>query len=191
MVNRLAGEVWKEVDFGEHKPKLRYAVSNIGRVISYREKLDDGKMIKGKNMTGFRVVDCTANGKRTGHLVHRWVAKQFCERPSENHNWVIHLDFNKANNQAQNLRWVDKAEWEAHQDHNPKVIRARANQANKPKPTKGHKLNSDIVAIIKKKIFDPDRKTRLKMIAKQYGISEMQLYRIKNGENWSHVAPAA
>jgi len=27
----------------------------------------------------------------------------------------------------------------------------------------------------------------MKMIAKQFGISEMQLYRIKTGENWGSV----
>ena len=27
----------------------------------------------------------------------------------------------------------------------------------------------------------------MRLIAKQFGISEMQLYRIKSGENWSHV----
>jgi len=27
----------------------------------------------------------------------------------------------------------------------------------------------------------------LKMIAKQFGISTMQLHRIKTGENWGHV----
>ena len=41
--------------------------------------------------------------------------------------------------------------------------------------------------MIKKKIFDPQRKTRMKIIAKRFGISEMQLYRIKSGENWSSV----
>jgi hypothetical protein len=35
--------------------------------------------------------------------------------------------------------------------------------------------------------MDPNRKTRLKLIAKQFGISEMQLYRIKSGENWGHI----
>ena len=33
-----------------------------------------------------------------------------------------------------------------------------------------------------------NRKTRLKMIAKQFGISEMQVHRIKTGENWSYVS---
>ena len=27
----------------------------------------------------------------------------------------------------------------------------------------------------------------MRIIAKQFGISEMQLYRIKSGENWGHV----
>ena len=31
------------------------------------------------------------------------------------------------------------------------------------------------------------RKTRLKIIAKRFGVSEMQLHRIKTGENWGHV----
>jgi predicted DNA binding protein len=51
----------------------------------------------------------------------------------------------------------------------------------------GAKLTESKVRLLKKKIFDPNRKTRLKMLAKQFGISEMQLYRIKSGENWGHV----
>jgi DNA-binding Xre family transcriptional regulator len=40
---------------------------------------------------------------------------------------------------------------------------------------------------LKKLISDPNRKTRLKMLAKQFGISEMQVSRIKSGENWGHI----
>jgi hypothetical protein len=29
----------------------------------------------------------------------------------------------------------------------------------------------------------------MKQIADHFGISEMQLYRIKSGENWGHVKP--
>jgi Mor family transcriptional regulator len=28
---------------------------------------------------------------------------------------------------------------------------------------------------------------KIKVLAKQYGVSEMQIYRIKSGENWSHI----
>ena len=39
---------------------------------------------------------------------------------------------------------------------------------------------------IKRLLDKPGRKT-MKQIAEQFSISEMQLYRIKSGENWSHV----
>ena len=68
----------------------------------------------------------------------------------------------------------------------PYVKKARELRLLK-KPQKGQKLNSTQVMLLKKKIFDPNRKTRLKILAKQFGISEMQLYRIKSGENWSHI----
>jgi DNA invertase Pin-like site-specific DNA recombinase len=51
----------------------------------------------------------------------------------------------------------------------------------------GHKLTANKVKFIKKRLADPNRTIRLKMLAKQFGISEMQLYRIKRGENWGHI----
>jgi hypothetical protein len=40
---------------------------------------------------------------------------------------------------------------------------------------------------LKKILNDPNRRTRLKIIAKRFGVTTMQLRRIKTGENWSHV----
>ena len=51
------------------------------------------------------------------------------------------------------------------------------------------KLTETQVKLIKRKINDPNRKTRMKIIAKRYGVSVMQLYRIKSGENWGSVTP--
>ena len=93
---------------------------------------------------------------------------------------MIHLDFDKLNNKASNLKWVNKTEMFLHHKKNPKKI-ARKGKVTSSKLTEGR------VRLIKKKIFDPNRKTRMRLIAKQFGISEMQLYRIKSGENWSHV----
>ena len=39
----------------------------------------------------------------------------------------------------------------------------------------------------RKKLLDPNRRTRLKVLAKQFGVSEMQLHRIKTGENWGDL----
>jgi hypothetical protein len=41
--------------------------------------------------------------------------------------------------------------------------------------------------VLKKKLLDPNRKTRIRILAKQFGVSEMQLYRIKSGENWGDI----
>jgi len=36
-------------------------------------------------------------------------------------------------------------------------------------------------------IWDPKRKLSLKKIAEKFGVSEMQIYRIKTGQFWFHV----
>ena len=53
--------------------------------------------------------------------------------------------------------------------------------------TDGPKLTITRVKHLKKILNDPERKTRLKILAKQLGISEMQVSRIKRGENWGHI----
>ena len=55
------------------------------------------------------------------------------------------------------------------------------------KITPSAKLTETQVIRLKKKLFDPNRRTRLKILAKQFGVSEMQLHRIKTGENWGHI----
>jgi len=41
--------------------------------------------------------------------------------------------------------------------------------------------------LLKKILLDPTRKTRMKILARQFGVSEMTLYRIKSGKNWGHI----
>jgi hypothetical protein len=47
------------------------------------------------------------------------------------------------------------------------------------------KLKESQVKMIKKKL--QAGKSTLKTIAQQFGITDMQVHRIKTGENWSHV----
>jgi hypothetical protein len=77
---------------------------------------------------------------------------------------------------------------DAHQTKNPglKEQIKRLHEHNK-KSKNGYKLTEAKVKILKRKLLDPNRKTRVKMLARQFGVSEMQLYRIKIGENWGHV----
>ena len=102
----------------------------------------------------------------------------FCNRPSKKHSFVIHLDHKKENNKSKNLKWVTHPTQIEHAKKDPAFLAQL-------KPTVGKKLNASKVMMIKKKL--KAGKTTMKVLAKQYGISEMQLYRIKSGENWSHI----
>jgi AraC-like DNA-binding protein len=73
---------------------------------------------------------------------------------------------------------------ELHQQKSPAVLAYRSLNRKQ-----GHKLTDVTVKRIKQLIFDKKRVRTMKQIAAQFGISEMQLYRIKSGENWSHVKP--
>jgi hypothetical protein len=75
----------------------------------------------------------------------------------------------------------------AHRKQSPYMIKAKINQREHKIKSDGRKLTVTKVMHLKKLIFDPKRKTRLKMLAKQFGISEMQVSRIKSGENWGHI----
>lgn len=194
MIKSYWEEEWKLVDLGKDKLRNKYSVSNYGRIASYPKELEKGKLLKGSLVDGYPVfrykqfykTELGTVVKNKQMFVHKLVAEYFSVRPSEDHKYVIHLDYNKMNNHVSNLKWSTKREMELHQQRNPNVLKAREERKNR-KPYKGHKLNATQVKRLKKKIFDPNRKTRLKILAKQFGISEMQLYRIKSGENWSHV----
>lgn len=180
------GEEWKELELKADALRYRYAVSSFGRIISFKEKISEGRLLKGGMLGGYPTFVCRPFGKSRTFYIHKLVAELFLTEKRPDETYVIHLDFNKKNNHVNNLRWASKDAMEAHQQNSPFVIKSRE-MRKLIKPTKGHKLTSTDVMRIKRKIFDPNRKTRLKMIAKQFGISEMQLYRIKSGENWSHI----
>jgi len=186
MVTLFWNEKWKEIKFEDGALKKRYAISNYGRIISYSESISDGSLIKGGNLRGYATLPVRPFGKSKTFYIHKLVAQYFIEKEVKDATFVIHLDYNKSNNYIDNLKWCTKDEVFEHQQYNPIVLQAREKQKGR-KTVQGHKLTSTEVIRLKKKIFDPKRKSRLKIIAKQFGISEMQLYRIKSGENWAHI----
>lgn len=186
MIKFQKNEEWKDLPFDKKVLRNNYAISNHGRVASYRDKIREGKILRGGQLGGYPTLNIRPGGHSQTYYVHKLVADAFLPKPKKTDRYVIHLDYNKENNHATNLKWATKEQMIAHQQNNPFVIEGRKKRRNR-KPQKGHKLTATQVRFIKKKIFDPNRKTRMKMIAKQFGISEMQLYRIKNGENWAHV----
>ena len=118
-------------------------------------------------------------------MIHRLVAAYFLPAPRPDQTIVAHIDYNKLNNSVTNLRWMNQEEHSLHQSKNPKVIAEKKWRKYKQKPrAKGMKLTSSQVIHIKLQLR---RKKPAKQIARQFGISEMQVWRIKSGENWSSV----
>jgi hypothetical protein len=190
MIRFYVSEKWKE--FKVHNfLQLRYAVSNYGRLISFTDKIENGRLLKGSKVDGYPVLayKVTVKGK-TKHIklfIHKLVAEHFLKKRSEEHIFVIHIDRHRSNNSHENLKWVTKQEVLEHNRASPFILAARKKLIQFNKQRDGAKLTSTKVMLLKKKLKDPDRKTRLKILAKQFGISEMQLYRIKSGENWGHI----
>ena len=130
--------------------------------------------------------------ERTIHyhsLTHRLVANYFLSSPSSKKTIVAHLDFDKLNNDVKNLKWMTPEENYAHQQKSPYVIEERERRiAYGSVTSKNMKLTVTKVMLLKK-MLNEGRKT-VTNLAKQFKVSDMQIIRIRRGENWSFV-PAA
>jgi hypothetical protein len=191
MIKLLRGEIFKNLILKDEL-KSNYVISNYGRIVSYKEDIFSGIELNGSITNGFRVFNYSKyiNGKRKSvtHLYSRLVASHFLPEPaSELHQFVMHLDHNKLNNHVSNLKWATQDEVVQHNKSNPLVIQGRAKTIAHNIKADGRKLTSTQVIRIKKMLQRQDNKTRLVMIAKQFNITTQQLYRIKTGENWSHI----
>jgi hypothetical protein len=190
MVDSFPREIWKVLKL-ESKSGQKYAVSNFGRIVSFTNSISTGRLLKCGEVKGYKVFrnsqEINEKMVSKGFFLHKLVAEQFLlNKKNENQTYVIHLDYVKSNNHIENLRWASKEEMELHQSNNPIVIqdRKRLREFNR---LHTYKLSEAKVKVLKRKLSDPNRKTRIKMLARKFGVSEMQLYRIKTGENWGHV----
>lgn len=187
MIKILKGEQWKHVkSLDKYGFTKKYAVSNLGRFASYHQNiLQDGTLLKGSMLEGYNVIRMRVKQKSKTFMIHHFVAECFCKKKSNQHNKVIHLNYNKADNRASNLQYVTYRQMLAHHKQNPAIMAARSKKSFGE--TKGHKLTASKVLQIKKLLNNPKRKLLMKEIAANFNISEMQLYRIKRGENWAHI----
>jgi hypothetical protein len=178
-------EEWKDIIFKDIEIRGRYRISNYGRVLSYNNDRN-GKLLKLGATAKYKTISLKdIDGNKVVRYVHRLIAMFYLKKPSGEQEWVIHLDNIKHNNYYRNLKWVTKKEKVDHQFKFTSGVYA----VTKQRYSINSKLTESQVKMIKRKINDPNRKTRMKIIAKRYGVSVMQLYRIKSGENWSSVSP--
>jgi hypothetical protein len=190
MIRFYANEVFREIETG-FPLKYRYAVSNRGRLISFSENFNDGNLLKGSVADGYRTLRYgkTVNGKRTYKtlFIYKLVAELFIPKTSEDQQHVLHLDYVRDNDTIKNLRWANYEEKMDHYRKSPHVIQSKKNLIAHNLKADGRKLTSTKVIHLKKLLAKPNQNTRIKMLAKQFGISEMQVNRIKRGENCGHI----
>jgi len=189
-------EVFKEISLGEEddsKLQLFYAISNYGRLVSYQTNIENGRFVNGSKQDGYRIWRYTVRDENNKlrykyRFFYKLVAEYFLPKASEAQTYVLHLNYNRANDYVGNLKWATYREMIEHREKSPFVIKARKKQLPILWAAKGgKKLTETEVMLLKKKLLDPNRRTKLKILAKQFGVTEMQLYRIRSGENWGDV----
>lgn len=190
MITNLPREKWKQIIFKNWQQLQKmYAISNMGRMASYTKDLKkDGVLLHGSTIEGYTILRLKVKDDYPAFLCHRLVADYFLKQPDPSRSMVIHLNHDKKDNRVSNLRWASQEEVALHNMENPAVVAAKQKAKENPiRQKKGLKLTLMQVKQIKHTLANPKRKLTYKQMAEKYGISEMAITRIKNGENWGYV----
>lgn len=121
-------------------------------------------------------------------LIHRMVAKCFLDKPKAKEIFLAHLDFDKLNNAAYNLKWMTREENYAHRVNSPLVIEEmRLRKTVGKTSSRSTKLSVPQVMLLKKLLNEGKP---MKQLVRQFKITDTQIHRIRRGENWGEVPPA-
>jgi hypothetical protein len=175
-LKKIEDEVWKELPGSEN----RYFISNYGRIKSFVYDKLNGKLMHYSQIKGFYTINIRLYGAQKTYLVHKLTALVFVPKSSEDCTHVIHLDWNPKNNYYKNLDWVTR---EISYLRVSNYLRER-NKNNPIKTITYSKLKAEDVRHIKSMLT---KGVRQNLIARMFCVSEMQITRIKRGENWGDV----
>lgn len=164
--------------------KYKYALSNHGRLIKFLQQIPDGILLNLSRQQGFPIWRKRMNGDYFAVLLHRLVAKHFLPKPVSKQKFIIHLDYNKENNYYKNLKWATQEEVTTHAKKNPAVIKAKERMRKNGGSGYNTKLSETNVKQIKNYLA---KGKTLRELAVKYKVSDMQIHRIKTGENWGHI----
>ena len=126
----IEGEKWEKVD------GVQYEISDHGRL----RRIGQRKLTNGSIREGYLYVNLKTENGHKFKSIHRLVAEAFVPNP-ENKELVDHIDGNRINNYANNLRWVT-AEENANNQHRLEELSRVAKQRRFEK-----KINDSLKAI--------------------------------------------
>jgi len=168
-IEDLPGEIWKWVEGYENL----YQVSNKARVKSFHK----GKIIilrPGISKAGYPTVNLHKNdkddkNKATTYLVHRLVAEAFIPNP-ENKPVVDHINGDRSNACADNLRWLTQKE----------NIQANIERGTHQAGTKSvcAKFNADEVRYISQVYKPYDKEFGVSALARKFNVTGDTIKRI-------------
>ncbi len=174
-LRKLEDEQWKEIPGSNGM----YLISNYGRIRSFRFDHQNGQILRPHTLKGYLAV--SLKKVNCSKYIHKIVAENWVEKPSPEHAFVIHIDGNKKNNHYKNLAWVTKEEL---LKRNSELMKLKNSKLDKKLLIKSSKLKESDVKVIKSML---KKGVTQSIIARLFKISEMQVTRIKRGDNWSHV----
>lgn len=177
-VTNLPGEQWTQVEFAHPTIRKIYSISNLGRIkTTHRFSGDEALIFGSTDPRGYLLLNVRlANGDISHIYVHRFVAETFVKRKRKDAEFILHKDLNRRNNRADNLVWATKTEWKAYIKTLPSYQEGRRKVAQR------YKLDEERVKAIRERLQQQD--ITLKVVAKEFGISVTQVYRIKANQNW-------
>lgn len=141
-----------------------------------------------KNLSKKFQADLKARTINYHSLIHRLVANYFLKKPAAKQTIVAHLDYNKLNNKASNLKWMTAEENYEHQKNSPYVIKEKQERRHRRKEnSRSTKLTVTKVMLMKKLI---NQGKPIKQLVKQFKVTDTQIFRIKRGENWAEIEAA-
>lgn len=160
-----------------------YAVSNHGRVKSLDRtvvmrngisRTQKGCILKPSvnTQTGYESVCLWRDNAYDRATIHRLVAAAFVPNP-DNKPEVNHIDSNRRNNHWSNLEWVTRQENILHGVEVGNIENPAAKLTKKEvREIRSRRLNSG---------------TKLKALARDYGVTESAISNIINHKTWTHV----
>ncbi len=86
-----------------------FRISNSGKVFKIKKGEGTEIVFDPKEIGGYKYISFTTrNGSRETIYLHRLIADFFIKPSSPAHQFVIHKDYDRKNNHADNLQWVPK-----------------------------------------------------------------------------------